>query len=175
MMATAHTCSKTHQFFFGGSWGIDTATCNSTEGTKHFGAFWDTLSFTLQPLPSILHTSSYNFIEEVRVRPKLNTEAQPCLFLYLITILHTEKFSSPHLLSLSLGLNSPRCYNQMPHNKNTSSPTRYLTAPLPSYCVTFRLANEFFQKMSSNPSQYQTQSPKCFWTFILLKTIGSNK
>ena len=27
MMATTHTCFKTHQIFFGGSWGIDTATC----------------------------------------------------------------------------------------------------------------------------------------------------
>ena len=53
MMATPHTCSKTHQNFFGGSWGIDTATCNSTEGTKHFGAFWDTLIISSNCTPGV--------------------------------------------------------------------------------------------------------------------------
>ena len=43
MVATAQKCSKTHEIFFGGSWGIKAATCTSTEVNEHLGPFWDTL------------------------------------------------------------------------------------------------------------------------------------
>ena len=62
MMATPHTCSKTHQLFFGGSWGIDTAACTSTEANKHFGAFWDTLIWILKVAGALTHDCSWSSI-----------------------------------------------------------------------------------------------------------------
>jgi hypothetical protein len=43
MVATPQKCHKTHEIVFGGSCGIETATCTLIEANEHFGAFWDTL------------------------------------------------------------------------------------------------------------------------------------
>ena len=58
-VATPQKCPKTHEFFFGGSWGIEAATCTLTDAKKHFGAFWDTLlhniAYGLQNIENGLH------------------------------------------------------------------------------------------------------------------------
>ena len=45
MVATPQKCPKTHEIFFGGSWGIETATCTMSDANMNFGAFWDTLVY----------------------------------------------------------------------------------------------------------------------------------
>ena len=54
MVATPHIGPKTHQMFFGASWGIETAISTMSDENMHFSSLWETL--IVFPLLLVLDT-----------------------------------------------------------------------------------------------------------------------